>query len=433
MAKKAKQPGKLELILMPIEDLQQDADNARTHNARNLEATENSIAEFDQQKPIVVDKNNVVIAGNGFLESAKNAGYTHLYVVKTKLKGRKRRRYAIADNRTSELADWDKAVLSEQLGELSAAGDDLTKLGFTFDELKELSVVEGTETTLEEPPMIPNAPKRATLGDLWQLGRHRVLCGDCCQSESWKRVLGGATPNLCVTDPPYGVDYDPEWRNEAAKVGNLAFGAKRTAYIACDDRVDWAEALKNFTGDVMYAWHGGLHAAETAKVLVDMGFDIRSQIMWRKVRFAISRGHYNWQHEPCWYAVRKGRTAGWIGANNISTVWDIGWDAVEEGAHAAQKPIECMAMSIRNHKGNVVDPFLGSGTTLLAAEQLERVCYGIEITPAFVDMVIARYETMTGEKAKVIGRVKPAPKKRSSAKKAATKKKRSSAKKKSKA
>lgn len=244
-------------------------------------------------------------------------------------------------------------------------------------------------------------------GDLWALGPHRIVCGDATDPSVVGLALGGARPNLMVTDPPYGVAYDPSWRDVG---GMLGHGARSVGPVANDNRADWREAWSLFPGDVAYVWHAGLHGSVTQESLRVAGFLVRSQIIWRKQLFAISRGAYHWQHEPCWYAVRKGRTAGWTGDRKQRTVWDIptatGWRSIDDGrtGHATQKPLECMRRPMRNHSrpGDLVyDPFLGSGSTLIAAEELGRVCIAIELVPAYVDMAIARWERFTGRRAEI--------------------------------
>src|SRR5262245_35544674 len=182
-----------------------------------------------------------------------------------------------------------------------------------------------------------------------------------------------------VTDPPYGVEYDPMWREEAG------LGPQRqTGPVSNDDRVDWTPAYQLFPGHVAYVWHAGVHAVEVAAGLSRAEFEVRSQIIWAKQHFAMSRGHYHWQHEPCWYAVRNGRPSRWRGDRKQSTIWNVpnlnpmGGDRAEpKTGHGTQKPVELMRRPILNHteRGEVVyDPFLGSGTTLIAAEQTGRVC-----------------------------------------------------------
>lgn len=257
-------------------------------------------------------------------------------------------------------------------------------------------VLAAEKLGLDEVPCIVAITKP---GDLITLGAHRLLCGDSTREEDVARLLAGAVPFLMVTDPPYGVDYEPEWRNDA-----MQHSSARTGKIANDRRVDWTAAYERFPGAVAYVWYAGLFAGEVARHLQACKLQVRSQIIWRKSHFAISRGHYHWQHESCWYAVREGSSAAWTGDRTQSTVWDIdhkGQDAAT--VHGTQKPVECMARAIRNHDaegGAVYDPFLGSGTTLIACEQFKRRCFGMEIDPLYCDVVVQRWEQLTGEKAR---------------------------------
>ena len=237
------------------------------------------------------------------------------------------------------------------------------------------------------------------LGQVWACGEHRLACGDCTDPVVVTGVLAGAQPRLMVTDPPYGVEYAPEWRNEAAAQGKLAYAARRTGHVVNDDRCDWSDAYLLFPGPVAYTWSpGGDLVIQTGQALQRAGFQIRNQLIWKKPHFPISRGHYTYQHEPCWYAVRKGQRSHWIGDASASTMWDIALDKNVEGGHSTQKPLECMARPIRNHDApQVYDPFVGSGTTLVACQNLGRVCYALDIDPGYVAVTLHRWATLTGE------------------------------------
>ena len=239
-------------------------------------------------------------------------------------------------------------------------------------------------------------PTRCQLGDLWMINdKHRVIIGDSTDPQVVNRLMREDSPFIMVTDPPYGVEYDPEWRNEAAKSGHLAYAAIRVGKVANDDRDDWAAAYALSRADVVYCWHAHRHASSVQRQLESAGFELRSQIIWAKSNFPISRGHYHWRHEPCWYCVRKGATARWAGDRTQTTLWEINLDKNVEGGHSTQKPIECMARPIRNHgsDGDIVyDPFLGSGTTLIAAHRTGRRCYGCEIEPRYGDVILRRAE-----------------------------------------
>jgi DNA modification methylase len=220
--------------------------------------------------------------------------------------------------------------------------------------------------------------------------------------------LGGATPLLMVADPPYGVSFDPAWFGKAGLAPKVSLGR-----VKADDRVDWREAYALVPGDVAYCWHADRHASATQASLEAAEFEIRSQVIWAKQHFAITRGHYHWQHEPCWYAVRKGKTAHWHGGRKQTTVWNVANRSAFGGEqddasthHSTQKPVEVMRRPIENHtlKGEAVyDPFLGSGTTMIAAEQTERVCLGIDIDPNYVDVAVRRWQDFAGAEATLEG------------------------------
>jgi DNA modification methylase len=380
-----------------ITTLLHDPANVRKHGPRNLDAIKASLKRFGQVKPIVVDGDNIVRAGNGTLMAARALGWSTIDIVRTPLKGAEATAYAIADNRTAELAEWDDESLAQQLAALQI-DDEALALATGFDE-KEIAALaldnmEVHEDEVPEPPVDPVTKP----GDLWLLGKHRLLCGDSTSAPDVARLLDGAVPTLMVTDPPYGVEYDPEWRMDAGLTGNTA----RMGKVMNDDRADWTEAWKLFPGDVAYVYHADVFASTVQQSLERAGFAIRAQIIWAKDRLALSRGDYHWQHEPCWYAVREGGKGHRTDDRTQTTLWSIPARDDSGHGHGTQKPMECMARPIRNHDALLVtDPFLGSGTTLIAAEQLGRKCYGMEISPAYCDVIVKRWEILTGKKATI--------------------------------
>jgi DNA modification methylase len=276
---------------------------------------------------------------------------------------------------------------------------DLT--GFDMDALDELMAeVNPPDITEDEVPDVPVDPITIA-GDLWILGEHRVMCGDSTQAEDVARLLAGAVPLLMVTDPPYGVDYKPNWRNEADLANGKPYRGRAVGLVTNDKRADWRDAWALFPGDVIYSWHpAGAPSLVHAAALQDSGFPIRMQIIWAKNHFPIGRGDYHVKHEPCWYCVREGKPSLMVDDRTQHTLWEIDKPHKSETGHSTQKPIECMAKPIRNHNSPMVyDPFLGSGTTLIAAEQLGRKCYGMEISPAYCDVIVKRWENITGKKA----------------------------------
>ena len=280
----------------------------------------------------------------------------------------------------------------DALGELAAPLDLGEGLAEVVDDL--LGADGGTEVEEDEIPDPPSTPK-TQLGDVYQLGRHRVICGDSTDKATVEKLLGDAQPFLMVTDPPYGVEYDPAWRNEFESTGD----SRALGVVQNDDRSDWRESWRLSGADVCYVWHASVFTHTVAESLEATDFELRYLIIWAKSNFAIGRGHYHHKHEPCWYGVRKGKQAKWQGDRSQTTVWDIDKPTKSETGHSTQKPLECMARPIRHHgekEDLVYDPFLGSGTTLITAEQLGRTCYGCELDPAYVDVIVQRWENLTG-------------------------------------
>ena len=292
-----------------------------------------------------------------------------------------------------------------QTHDISLAEFDLPDLpDFDLDSFKDefYDEEEEDEGAADEVPDAPEVPVSQT-GDLWLLGDHRLLCGDSTSGEDVARLMDGNVPQLMVTDPPYGVNYNPEWRNEAAEAGHLDYSPRRTGKVINDDRSDWQTAWELHRGDVAYVWHGGTQSSTVQRSLEAAEFEVRSQIVWVKSHFPISRGHYHWRHEPCWYLVRKGGSGHWQGDRKQTTTWEIGLDVNAEGGHSTQKPVECMERPLQNHSGDVFDPFVGSGTTIIAAERQQRKAYALEIHPQYCDVAVLRWQDYTGQEATLDG------------------------------
>jgi DNA modification methylase len=322
-------------------------------------------------------------------------------LVATDLTPEQIRAYRIADNRTNEETAWDLGVLKTELLDLKGSLD-LALTGFDARELTFLQPIDRAD----EAPLVPKKPV-TKLGDLYVLGHHRLVCGDATDAATVTKALGRLKPGLMITDAPYGVSYDAAWRDGVG--GFSKAPVKQRGAVPNDQQADWREAWELFPGDVAYSWHASLKAIEAGAGLVAAGFDLRAQIIWRKQQALMSRGAYHWQHECCWYAVRKGKTAQWKGDRKQTTVWDVpnlnptGNRSEERTGHSTQKPIELMRRPILNHTkpGDAVyDPFVGSGTTLIAAEVTERRCVALEIDPGYCDVVVARWEHFSGKKAR---------------------------------
>ena len=298
------------------------------------------------------------------------------------------------------MATTDEAKLAELLADITLPDEaELEGLAALLASLGPDEPMSGLTDPDDTPE--PAEDPYVKAGDLWALDDHRILCGDATSPDDVARVLGGERPEIAILDVPYAVNYNPSWRRDLAPGAHYRLGR-----VANDDRADWREAFALLPGDVAYVWHGGLHAAVVAEGLEAAGFEIRSQIIWAKQSLVLSRGAYHWQHEPAWFAVRKGATAHWIGDRKQSTLWEIpsvhrtagtSDDAITN--HGTQKPVESALRPLRNHAGDVADFFVGSGTTLIAAEQLGRRCFAMEIDPVYVQMSIERWQNFTGRQA----------------------------------
>jgi DNA modification methylase len=370
------------------------ARNARTHSDEQVAQIAASIREWGWTTPVLVDEDGGIIAGHGRVMAARKLGLADVPVmVAAGWSEAQRRAYVLADNKLALNAGWDTELLKVELGELQGDGFDLGLTGFSGDELAAL--LAEASPGLTDPDEVPEPPAEpvSVLGDVWVLGRHRIACGDCTDPLVVEKALNGVKPPLMVTDPPYGVEYDPGWRGKT----------ERTGKVLNDDRADWRDAYALFPGDVAYVWHASLWGHVFAQSLTDCGFELRSQIIWAKPRLQLSRGHYHWQHEPCFYAVRKGGTGQWAGDRKQTTLWQI--DHKEDQAktkHGTQKPVECMKRPIENNSSPgqaVYEPFSGSGTTIIAAEMTGRACHAIELNPAYVDVAVKRWQEFTGQTA----------------------------------
>lgn len=365
----------------------EDSDEIRTLDAS---------LEHDYFDPLIWNKRNRMwVSGHVRAWRMRVKGYTHLDVV---------------------VVDYDEEThLARMLAANAHSGtNDDDKLASLLTSLRESQVdpVLALMASLPAAPVPPgdadaepqidraeelNKTWQVKPGDVWQIGPHRLMCGSSTEVADVARLLNGAKPRLMITDPPYGVEYDPDWRLEAGinKPGQILASGK----VMNDDICDWTDAWNLSPTSVCYIWHAGRYAGTVQTSMESAGFTTRSQIIWAKPSLVMGRGNYHWQHEPCWYGVRKNATAEWIGDRKQTTLWQIAnmhrtQGDVDDGktVHSTQKPVECMARPMRNHSGDVHDPFLGSGTTMLAAQNLGRICYGMEISPGYCAVILDRMQ-----------------------------------------
>jgi DNA modification methylase len=386
------------LLTKSIKELSPAKYNPRKISDEAMGRLTKSLAEFGNIQPITWNaRTGNVVGGHQRLKVYQAMGKTEVEVWAVDLDEQKEKAANIALNKLS--GEFDLPMLKDILEEIDTGELDLEITGFGMDEIALMMEDAHPEVTEDEVPEVP-VDAITKPGDLWLLGEHRLLCGDSTKADDVSKLNDGQTPSIMITDPPYGVQYDANWRNKAKRADGTPIGASAIGKVENDQRADWTDSWKLFLGDVAYIWHAGLFAPIVARGLNDSGFELRAQIIWAKNNFAIGRGDYHWKHEPCWYGVRKGKTANTVGDRTQTTLWEINKPQKSETGHSTQKPIECMARPIKNHNFDLVyDPFLGSGTTLIAAEQLGRKCYGMEISPNYCDVIVKRWENLTGKKA----------------------------------
>jgi DNA modification methylase len=390
----------LRIEYWPIERLVEYPRNPRKNDAA-VNRMVASIQEFGFAIPVLARSSGEVIDGHLRAKAARKMGSwpggdtTRIPVIPCDgWTDAQVKAFRLMVNRSVMWAEWDEDKLALELREIQEADFDLSLTGFEDEELARLLAAQDAAEGLTDEDAVPEVPQTSVsvAGDLWVLGRHRLLCGDATNKQAVSQLLGAVKPMLMVTDPPYGVRYDPGWR-KLAGVNN----SNRMGKVSNDDRSDWREAWALFLGEVAYVWHGALHASTVASSLEACDFEIRSQIIWAKPSLVMGRGHYHWQHEPCWYAVRG--TGHWNGDRTQSTLWQIenrNQDA--ETIHSTQKPVECMRRPIVNNSNPgqaVYEPFSGSGTTIIACEKESRTALAIELEPAYVDLSVPSCQHFT--------------------------------------
>jgi DNA modification methylase len=410
----------LEIQVWPIGRLIFYARNPRK-NDQAVDRMAASIREFGFKIPVLARSDGEVVDGHLRLKAAKKLGITEVPVILCdEWTPAQVKAFRLMVNRSVTWADWDEELLSLELSDLKELDFDLSLTGFDIKEIDDLLAIEDDEKANAAPPLPETAVSR--VGDLWLCGPHRVLCGDATSHEVVTRLLGDHKPFLMVTDPPYGIELDSEWRDRAGinscRPAHARYMKHRTAghtatSISGDTRADWSDAFALVPDlQVAYVWHASKFTREVLDGLLRIGFLHHQQIIWDKGRTVLTRTHYFFQHEPCWY-VRK-KNAPWYGrAGDNSTIWSspspkfiTGGSDDEKFDHPTQKPVELMRRPILNHtkRGELVyEPFLGSGTTLAAAELTDRVCFGVELDPKYVDVVVLRWQTLSGNKARLEG------------------------------
>lgn len=367
---------------VPIDSITPYENNPR-NNDDAVEATANSIKEFGWQQPIVVDNDGVVIVGHTRLKAAKKLGFKEVPVtVAGNLTDEQVKAYRLADNKTGELADWDVDMLDGELNDIFNI--DMEDFGFDAVEENDAEVVD--DDFDEEPPEEPTSK----LGDVYQLGRHRLMCGDSTDTQSVKTLMGGQLADLLITDPPYNVAYEGK-TSDNLKIEN----DKQTSDQFHEFMVNAFTAAKENmkAGASFYCWYASSEVVNFVSSVEEAGYLVKQELIWKKNQMVLGRQDYQWQHEPCLYGWLDNGTHSWFSDRKQTTI--LNFDKPQRnGVHPTMKPIPLFDYQIKNSSksgDNVLDLFGGSGTTMIACEQNGRNAYLMEFDPRYVDVIIKRW------------------------------------------
>lgn len=384
----------MQYYLADVSELIPYVRNARTHSEAQVSQIAASIREFGFLSPILVAEDNTILAGHGRLAAAQKLGLKKVPCVKENhLTETQKRAYIIADNKLSLNAGWDSELLAVELSELEGADFNLDLLGFDeaelssiFDADKDVSDDDfDVEKELEEPCF-------SKTGDMWTLGKHRVICGDATKLETFKTLLEDTKVNLVVTDPPYNVNYE----GAAGKIKNDNMEDDKFYQFLFNSFVNMEQAMADDAS--IYVFHADTEGLNFRKAFQDAGFYLSGCCIWKKPSLVLGRSPYQWQHEPCLYGWKKKGKHKWYAGRKETSVWEFE-KSKKNADHPTMKPIALLAYPIKNSSMTnslVLDPFAGSGSTLIACEQTGRICYAIELDEKYCDVIVKRYIEQVG-------------------------------------
>ena len=393
----------IQITYKPVQDLIPYARNSRTHSDAQVAQIAASIREFGWTNPILLDGENGIIAGHGRLLAAQKLGETQVPTIElAHMSEAQKRAYVIADNKLALNAGWDDEMLFAEFEDLKEAGFDLELTGFTLEEIGKLTpeVVNEGLTDEDEAPPVPEEPK-TKLGDIYQLGKHRLMCGDSTSIDHLERLCDGQSVDMWLTDPPYNVAYEGGTK-EKLTIKNDSMGDDqfrqflRDAYTAAD------AVMK--PGSVFYIWHADSEGYNFRGAAKDANWKVRQCLIWKKSSLVLGRQDYQWQHEPCLYGWKEGASHLWASDRKQTTILEFDKPS-RNGEHPTMKPVALFEYQLLNNtKGGdiVLDSFGGSGTTLIAAEKNGRVARLMELDPKYCDVIVKRWEDFTGKKATLL-------------------------------
>lgn len=388
----AKTTTKMELV--SIDRLIPYVNNARTHSAEQVNKLRASLREFGFINPVIIDRDYNVIAGHGRIMAAREEHITEVpCVFVDHLTEAQKKAYILADNRMALDAGWDEEMLRVELEALSADGFDMGLTG--FDEKELASLFDSGEDAKEDDFDVDEELARPALtksGDLWLLGNHRLLCGDSTKEESYTLLMDGKCANLVVTDPPYNVNYE----GSAGKIKNDNMANDKFYQFLLDAFLCMEKVMANDAS--IYVFHADTEGLNFRKAFADAGFYLSGTCIWKKQSLVLGRSPYQWQHEPCLFGWKKSGKHQWYSDRKQTTIWEFD-KPKKNGDHPTMKPVPLIAYPIKNSSMSnciVLDPFGGSGSTLIASDQLGRICHTIELDEKFCDVIVKRYIEQAG-------------------------------------
>ena len=383
-----------EMQLVPITKLVPYVNNARTHSPEQINKLRSSLREFGFINPVIIDRDFGVIAGHGRILAAKEEGIAEVpCVFADHLTEAQKKAYIIADNRMAMDAGWDEELLRVEIEALQAEAFDLSLTGFDEKELSDLFKRDGdvqeddfdVDAELEKPTFSKS-------GDVWTLGRHRLICGDSTKAETFAILMNGRKANLVVTDPPYNVNYE----GTAGKIKNDNLADEKFYQFLFDAFSNIEKVMADDAS--IYVFHADTEGLNFRKAFADAGFYLSGCCIWKKPSLVLGRSPYQWQHEPCLYGWKKSGKHQWYADRKQTTIWEFE-KTKKNTDHPTMKPIPLLAYPIQNSSMSntlVLDPFGGSGSTLIACEQTDRDCYTIELDEKYCDVIVKRYIKQVG-------------------------------------
>ena len=383
-----------EMQLISTEKLIPYVNNARTHSAEQINKLRSSLREFGFINPVIIDRDYNVIAGHGRIEAAKAESISEVpCVFADYLTEAQKKAYILADNRMAMDAGWDEELLRVEIEALQAESFDVGLTGFDESEIADLfetdSEVKDDDfdvgAELEKPPVTKS-------GDLWLLGNHRLICGDSTREETYTLLMDGKKANLVVTDPPYNVNYE----GSAGKIKNDNMENGKFYQFLLDAFTCMEKVMENDAS--IYVFHADTEGLNFRKAFADAGFYLSGTCIWKKQSLVLGRSPYQWQHEPVLFGWKKKGRHQWYTGRKESTIWEFD-KPKKNGDHPTMKPVPLVAYPIKNSSMSnciVLDPFSGSGSTLIACEQTDRVCHTIELDEKFCDVIVKRYIEQAG-------------------------------------